>query len=157
MIDLGPAQFTPLGPADAGSLAQACAAIDPWKRMAYPAETLRHFLSGEEPGLRIYALRRDGELAGGVVIRDPWLKGPYLQFLAVLPQAQGQGVGSAVLSWMEAEAGTARNLWVLASDFNARALAFYRRHGFEPVAPLPDVAADGFTEILMRKRLTPPS
>ena len=45
----------------------------------------------------------------------------------------------------------ARNLFVCASAFNARALRFYERHGFRPVARLPGLVADDYQEILLRK------
>lgn len=153
-IDLGLAELSPLKPGEAAPLAKAVAAIDPWRRMAYPVEALTGFLTREDAALRRYAIRRDGAVAGAVAVRHPWLKGPYLEFLALLPAAQGQGIGRHVLEWMEREAGSdSRNLWVLASDFNSRALAFYERHGFSRVTPLPGLAVDGFTEILLRKRL----
>ncbi len=153
-IDLGKGVLAPLEDADAHSLAAACAAIDPWKRMDYAVDVLERYFQTSDPASHRFALTRDGALAGAVVLRYPWLKGPYLEFLAVLPEHQGNGLGRAVLAWMENEvAASDRNLWVLASDFNELALAFYERFGFEPVAPLPDVAAQGFTEILLRKRL----
>jgi GNAT superfamily N-acetyltransferase len=88
-----------------------------------------------------------------VSVRSPWLKGPYLELLALLPKAQGQGIGANILAWFEQEAlkAGARNLWVCASLFNTRALRFYERHGFEQAATLPGLVADGYDEILLRK------
>jgi ribosomal protein S18 acetylase RimI-like enzyme len=73
--------------------------------------------------------------------------------LALLPQAQDQGIGSIIIAWFESTAlkHGARNLWVCASSFNADALRFYGRHGFYPVATLPGLVADGYDEILLRK------
>ena len=69
------------------------------------------------------------ELAGAIGVRRNWLRGPYLQFLGILPAFQRRGIGSVALDWFEGEAraAQAQNLWVAASDFNARALAFYER------------------------------
>jgi GNAT superfamily N-acetyltransferase len=88
-----------------------------------------------------------------VSVRYPWLKGPYLELLALLPQAQKQGIWSSIIAWLESEAlrHQARNLWVCASSFNAGALRFYERHGCRPAATLPGLVADGFDEILLRK------
>ena len=86
-------------------------------------------------------------------MRHPWLKGPYLELLALLPEAQSQGIGSSIMAWFET-AGLqhrARNLWVCASSFNGRALRFYERHGFARAATLPDLVAEGYDEILSRK------
>jgi ribosomal protein S18 acetylase RimI-like enzyme len=88
-------------------------------------------------------------------VRRNWLRGPYLQFLGVLPAFQHRGIGSLALTWFENEArtGRAQNLWVAASDFNARALSFYERRGFNRVATLEDLIVKGGSEILLRKRL----
>jgi ribosomal protein S18 acetylase RimI-like enzyme len=88
-----------------------------------------------------------------VSVRHPWLKGPYLELLALLPPAQNQGIGSSIMAWFET-AGLkhrARNLWVCASSFNARALRFYEGRGFARAATLPSLVADGYDEILLRK------
>jgi ribosomal protein S18 acetylase RimI-like enzyme len=78
-----------------------------------------------------------------------------LQFIGVTPAHQNSGLGSAVLDWMEREARAARerNLWVAVSEINTDAQRLYERHGFFQAARLDDLAWDGRTEILMRKRL----
>ena len=57
------------------------------------------------------------------------------------------------MAWFETASlkHQARNLWVCASSFNARALDFYERHGFARAATLPGLVADGYDEILLRK------
>ena len=138
----------------AEALGPAFAAIDPWLSYPYPASALTAYFSTVEPGAPRYALRVEGNSAGAIGIRDNWLRGPYLQFLGVLPQYQRQGIGELVLEWFEARASAAheRNLWVAASDFNGHAIAFYERHGFMRVASLDGLVRDGTTEILLRKR-----
>jgi len=112
-------------------------------------------LAAVEPGAPRLSLSLDGTVVGAAVIRTAWLRGPYLQFFAVLPDAQGRGVGAAFLSWMEREARAAdeRNLWVVASQINTGAIRFYQRHGFTHIADLDDLAYDGRTEFLFRKRI----
>ena len=145
----------PLAADDAQRLGLAFAAIDPWATYGYPASVLASFLATAEPGAPRFALVSAGKIAGAAVIRTAWLRGPYLQFLAVLPAHQGRGLGSAFLAWMEAEARAAqeRNLWVAASDINADAIRFYERHGFKSTAVLDGLVYDDRTEILFRKRL----
>jgi len=145
----------PLPPEAAEQLGTAFAAIDPWARYPYPAAALAGYFAAQEPGAPRFALRCGGELAGCVGVRLNWLRGPYLQFLGILPDFQRRGLGALALAWVEAEArrGAERNLWVAATDFNEGALRFYERHGFMRVAPLPDLVRDGRTEILLRKRL----
>lgn len=84
-----------------------------------------------------------------------WLRGPYIQFLGFIPEHQGHGLGTRVLEKLECDARAegARNLWVAASAFNANALRFYLRHGFERAAVLDGLIQDGIEEVLLRKRL----
>ena len=121
--------------------------------MNYPADKLAAFLASPDAGATRYAVSVKGKQSGVVSVRHPWLKGPYLELLALLPEAQNQGIGSSIMAWFES-AGMkhgARNLWVCASSFNARALRFYERHSFTRAAMLPDLVADGYDEILLRK------
>jgi ribosomal protein S18 acetylase RimI-like enzyme len=147
--------LAPLTPAEGTRLGALFAAIDPWAAYGYPAVTLSAFLANPEPGARRLALMLGGETAGAAVVRPGWLRGPYLNFLAVVPGAQDRGIGGAFLSWIEREARAAkeRNLWVAASEINTGAIRLYERHGFAQTAKLDDLAWDGRTEILMRKRL----
>ncbi len=152
-IELAGTTLVAMDGTTAAALGPAVAAIDPWARMGYPADVLTRYLGTSDPAAHTFAILRAGALAGGVAVRHPWLKGPYLEFLAVLPEFQGKGVGSAVLGWIEREAIAARerNLWVVSSAFDEAALAFYRQHGYRPVGGLPDLVHDGFEEILLRK------
>jgi ribosomal protein S18 acetylase RimI-like enzyme len=153
--DGGTLIVAPLLPPEGQRLGAVFAGIDPWAAYGYAASTLSAFLVGHEPGARRLALRVDGAVAGAAVVRPSWLRGPYLQFLAVVPDAQGRGIGGAFLAWMEREAraATERNLWVAASEINTGAIRLYERHGFKQIATLDDLAWDGRAEILMRKRL----
>jgi GNAT superfamily N-acetyltransferase len=154
-IDLPRARLVPLAPAICVGLAQAIVAIPPWSVMNYPADAMAIFLASSGDGAHRYLVEAEGEQAGAVSIRFPWLKGPYLELLALVPPFQSQGIGASILAWFEAEGlgAEARNLWVCASGFNERALRFYQRHGFSQAATLPGLVADGYTEILLRKFL----
>jgi GNAT superfamily N-acetyltransferase len=152
--DLGPATLRAITAADAAALGPGLAAIDPWRHANYPAEVVTGYLMRHDPAANRFAIYTGDTLAGVVSVREPWLRGPYLELLALLPPAQGQGIGAAVMRWFEAEARPdASSRWVLCSDFNTRALAFYDRHGFRQVAPLEGLLGEGLTEILLRKRL----
>ncbi len=146
-------RLVPLEPHSVGPLAEAIATMEPWSVMNIPAGRLAAFLASPDGALCRYAVSLDGADAGVVSIRFPWLKGPYLELLALLAQAQDRSIGRTIMAWFEdtARRHEARNLWVCASSSNARALRFYERHGFQVVARLPGLVAEGYDEILLRK------
>lgn len=151
--ELGIGRLAPLDRSAAGLLAERLVAMDPWRRLGYQPDRLQRYLNGDSPALARFRLDCEGELAGVVAVRSPWLHGPYLELLAVLPEHQGRGLGGAVLRWVEAEAGTSHNLWVAVSSFNAAARSFYARHGFSEIGAVPGLVRDGCDEILLRKAL----
>jgi ribosomal protein S18 acetylase RimI-like enzyme len=141
--------------ADAKSLGEGLAAIDPWARAGRTAEQMAAFIGRFEEGARRYRITCAGERAGVMVVRSPWLHGPYLHLIGLLPEYQGHGVGEVALGWLEAEArlGQFRNLWLCVSDFNTRARSLYERQGFAVAGHLDGLVLDGLNEFLMRKKL----
>ena len=151
--ELKGARLVPLHFDSIAPLADAIVAMPPWSVMHYSAHALARFLAAPDGGVSRFLVEIGGEQAGAVSIRFPWLKGPYLELLALLPPFQRRGIGSALFDWFEDE-GTrlgARNLWVCASSFNSPAIRFYERHGFQPAATFSGLVADGYDEILLRK------
>jgi diamine N-acetyltransferase len=151
--------LSPVQPHEAVDLAAWLAAIPPWS--TYPVEpahleSLFRMTAGGAVALAIRIADVPAPI-GVTVVRSPWLIGPYMQFLGLAPSVHGQGIGTRVLSWMEAEAtlAGAPNLWICATGFNDGAQRLYRRYGFETVAALDDLIQDGVPELLMRKRLRP--
>ncbi|RUP10973.1 GNAT family N-acetyltransferase [Hyphomicrobium sp.] len=147
--------FEPMTAEAAECLGSAFAQIDPWAHYAYTAATLAGFLADEEPGTQRFQIIAEQALAGAIVIQSKWLRGPYLQFLGVLPAFHRRGLGRSALGWFEsaARADGARNLWVAASEFNVAAQTFYERHGFVRIASIDGLVAEGTAEILFRKQL----
>ena len=146
--------LAPLPVSLASILAERFAAIDPWAAYPYPPSGLEAYFSAAEPNAPRFLLTVDGKTAGAIGMRLNWLRGPHVQFLGILPGFQGDGLGALLLAWIEGQSGGQRNLWLTVSDFNGRARAFYERHGFCVVAPLPGLVRDDRTELLLRKRLT---
>ncbi len=153
--DLGVCELAPFEAATAASLGPALAAMPPWSVLGWSADAMVGSLVRDVPALARFEVRVDGAAAGIVFIQDPFLLGPYLQRIALLPAHQGRAIGQSVLAWMEERARTvrARQLWLCVSSFNGRARAFYARFGFEEAAVLDKLVCDEFNEILMRKRL----
>lgn len=148
-------RLIPLDPALAAPLGVAFADMSPWRDYPYNASALATYFAKSSPDAPRYQIMLGDEIAGVAGIRGDWLRGPYLQFLGVLPAFQGHGIGAAVLAWFERDARATgqRNLWVAASDFNVAALRFYTRHGFVETARLDALVTEGRAEVLLRKRL----
>jgi len=152
--DLSGCRLRPLAEADTALLAAALVEMEPWRTLGYGATTLAAYLGRDDSALARFVVERQGHAAGLLAIRWPWLRGPTIELLALLPTAQGGGLGGQVVAWAAAEAKpVAANLWACVSAFNAPARAFYARQGFVDAATLPDLVAPGFDEILVRKRL----
>ncbi len=137
-------------------LAAGLSEISPWSLYGIGADEMARFFGPGDNGGDRYVVCVGDVAAGVLVVRPKWLRGPYLHFLGLLPAFQGRGIGGLILDWLEnqarGEAGN-RHIWILASEFNHGARAFYRRNGYEEVAPIDDVIADGVAEVLLRKRL----
>lgn len=145
----------PLAEGEAERLGALCAAFDPYRRLGQTAGALASYLRRPDPALFRFAIEMDSALAGIAAVRSPWLRGPFLEMLALLPEARGLGVGRQTVDWVAAQAGLiAANLWTTVSDFNDAARGFYLRLGFIAVSELPGLVTEGSTEILLRRRLT---
>ncbi|OAN52260.1 hypothetical protein A6A04_00775 [Paramagnetospirillum marisnigri] len=147
-------RLRPLEPADCRPMAEALAAQDPWLSLGFNATALERYLARDDAALARFAVERgeDGR-AGLLAVRWPWLRGAYIELLAVFPAHQGRGLGGAVVDWVAGQtAGITPNLWACVSDFNASARVFYAARGFVEVAPLEDLVAPGRAEILLRRR-----
>ena len=140
--------------AEANQLGGQLAALDPWRTLGFSPAALAGYLLRDDPALHRYAVQVEESLAGVVCVRYPWLRGPYIELLGLAGGFQGQGLGRELLAWVESAAlPVASNVWVAASSFNERALAVYRRAGFEPVGVIEGLVREEMNEILLRKRL----
>lgn len=138
--------------AEAQTIAYACIGFDPYKHLGYRAETLIAYLSRPDPSLNRYAIEAKDKLIGVLAVRRPWLRGPLIEMLALLPEAQGKGHGGRILDRCKTECG--KNLWATVSAFHEPARRFYAKAGFEEVCSLPGIVAEGEDEVLLRWRNT---
>lgn len=155
--DLGVAVLAPIAPEAVAALAARVVAIDPWARIGVPVAAMAARIGAPSDGARRFAIERDGAVVGYVSVRHPFMRGPYLETIAIFPEAQRTGLGRAVVDWMGREvAGREGNLWLCVTAWNTPARAAYRALGFVEVGPLPDLVAPGQDEIFMRRVLAPP-
>jgi len=147
-------RLRPLAVDEAVGVASVLAGLDPWATLGYDAEALARYLIRDDPALRRFvAEQREGRPAGLLAIRTPWLRGPSIELLAVFPDHQRGGLGGMLVEWAGAQAMAGGNLWACVSAFNGAARRFYAGHGFVEVAHLPDLVAEGESEILLRRQI----
>lgn len=85
--------------------------------------------------------------------KGAFMSAPYLRFIAVNDQSRGSGVGSALLKQFEQEtAYVGRDFFLLVSDFNDAAAAFYEKHGYRCIGILTDFVKKGISETIMVKK-----
>jgi len=103
------------------------------------------------PASRFVALSPDGALVGlaasGVSRSDPVVRSEELYDLAVLVEHRGSGVADLLIE--SAVADRPAELWVI--EENARARAFYGRHGFHPHGDSLTVDELGITEVRLTR------
>jgi ribosomal protein S18 acetylase RimI-like enzyme len=148
-------------------------ATEPWRGLGYEAAPLGRYLGrmakerdvwiaraeggrrsrpGREGEGRGPEAGRAGSPLGMVVVQDGFLLGGFVSLLAVRPEATGQGVGRALMEQVAAHVFKGRPwLFVSCDAANPRALAFYRKLGFQKVGRLPDLIKPKRVEILLRK------
>lgn len=81
--------------------------------------------------------------------------GGYLRLIALVPGAEGQGAGAALLDAVEAAvAERTRHIFLLVSHWNEGARRFYARRGYSEVGRLPAFVRADTDEIICWKRLT---
>ena len=146
--------LTRLSRADSRGLAERLVAMDPWRTLQYRADTLAAYLGRPDAGFQRFTVTVAGLAAGFMALRYPWLKGVYLELLALFPPHQGQGLGQELLLWVERQSRPhTKNLWTAVSSFNQPGRRFYEKHGFREVARLENLIIQGQDEILLRKIL----
>lgn len=98
----------------------------------------------------------DGALAGfaWILPHGGFGRSPYLRLIAVSPKTQSKGVGALLLDAAEQHfARDAKHMFLMVSDFNQRAQAFYGRRGYVQVGSVPGFVLADVAEQIWMKRL----
>lgn len=93
----------------------------------------------------------DGEVAGFVIlVAEPGYL--LLENVAVLPAAQGRGIGAGLLAFAEEHARGLRlqEIRLYTNEMMTENLTYYPRHGYTETHRMQD---DGFQRVFFRKRL----
>lgn len=142
--------------ADRDAVVQLLGDSDPWKTLGYTSTDWNRIFVPVPQGRESLVALVEGKVAGIALIREKFLLGDYLELLGVAPWARKSGIGGALLSQVERSVfSRTKNLFACVSDFNAPARAFYKKHGFQEIGPMPDFLIPGSAEMLLRKTAGP--
>ena len=149
-----------LGPTDRGRVEAITRSVGVFREDELPValEVFDAAVAGSSDYI-VLGAEVDGVLAGWICWGPtPCTLGTFdLYWLAIAPEAQGLGVGSALLQELERRlAGAARLIVVETAgraDY-AATRAFYQARGYRPVAVIPDFYAPGDDQVVYVKALT---
>jgi ribosomal protein S18 acetylase RimI-like enzyme len=147
-------------PAHAGQAARFMAVSDPWKSYGFDSEMILDFLENSRRAGMARVVVKDppdsksplpGQQAIGVVCLQPaFLGGRIVEVLAVDAPWRGRGLGRAIIDALCREMPVhMRDLFLLASVNNPKALEFYRHLGFRDVGDLPGLIQPDKSERLV--------
>jgi len=141
---------------DIPALARLMSSDPLWQRYGVTEESAaRRLREGCASGATIAVAEIDGEPVGFVwyVERGAFNRSGYIMLIGVQGDARGAGVGRALMEHAEAALfARAADIFLLVSDFNTAAQAFYGRLGYEQVGTIPGYVVPGITELIFRKR-----
>jgi GNAT superfamily N-acetyltransferase len=124
-----------------------CAAQDPH---ASPELLSQKIAAGE-----VAVAERDGRAVGYLRLEYLWATLPFISLIRVLEEERRQGVGRAILAFLEAALrGRGHDLLLSSSQVDEPSpQAWHRAVGFEECGILVGVNAGGVGEVFFRKRL----
>ncbi|MFB7246120.1 N-acetyltransferase [Streptomyces populi] len=123
---------------------------------ASPAlRALRGTPAERELPLHVWALDEDGGLAGGLA-GHTWTAWLHVTYLWVDDRHRGAGLGTRLLTEAERAAAGRGCTAARVETWDFQAPDFYRGHGYEVVAVIPDYPP-GITEYTLTKQLSNPS
>jgi len=129
---------------------------EPWKQLGYQTGDWDMYFTPTPQARDSYVADLDGTAAGIAVVRQKFLLGDYLELFGVAEWTRGKGLGGRLLKHIESIVfARANNLFACVSDFNIQGRAFYKKHGYQEIGPLPNLLIPGSAEILLRKTMGP--
>lgn len=145
-----------MDPDDREPVVQLLGDADPWRTLGYSKADWNRIFCPTPQGRDCYVALLDGRVAGVAIVKQKFLLGDYLELLGVAVWARQKGIGGELLRHIEELVfKRTKNLFACVSDFNESARAFYRKHGYQEIGPMPNFLIPGSAELLLRKTAGP--
>ena len=149
-------RLRPIQSTDIIPLAELMAASPLWQRYNVTVDSATHRLRhGLDQQATIIVAEINNEPVGFIwtVEKGAFNRSGYIMLIGVQADTQGQGVGRALMLAAEtALFSQVMDIFLLVSDFNQAAQAFYRQLGYQQVGAIPDYVVPGITELIFHKR-----
>jgi len=127
---------------------------EPWITLGRSYEESLKILS--DPTKEVFVAIVNDEVVGCVILNMKGAFIGYIQTVCVMPEWRNKGIGSKLLAFAEARIfRETPNVFLCVSSFNTPAKRLYKRLGYEVIGELKDYIVSGYSEILLRKTITP--
>ena len=133
--------------------AELMASSEPWTTLHITLDQCRSACS--DKGNQVYIANIIDEPCGLLILQDRGVAGsPYIKSVAIAPNHRSKGIGKLLLDFAENMYRPAsKHIFLCVSSFNQQAQKFYLTNGYETVGEFKDYIVDGYSELLMHKRL----
>ena len=143
-------------PTSAENLLDRCALLmsqsEPWITLNRELEHCKEAMRGDHK--EVYVATEDGKLHGFIVLQMAGVFKGYIQSIFVAPEAQGAGLGTALIQFAEKRIfSISPNVFMLVSAFNHRAAQLYFQLGYEKIGTIKNFVIEGYDEFLLRKTI----
>lgn len=139
---------------EAEKCAKMMANSEPWITLGRGYESLLNTLTASAK--EVYIGWAQKEIVGCITLIMQGACVGYIQTVYVSPSWRGKGVGSALIAYAEERIFTEKpNVFICVSSFNEGARRWYKRLGYEEIGELKDYIVAGYSEILLRKTISP--
>jgi ribosomal protein S18 acetylase RimI-like enzyme len=127
---------------------------EPWITLGRDLKGCKDAMEGEYK--EVYVALRNRELLGFIVLQMQGAFKGYIQSVCVTPDAQGAGIGTALIEFAEKRIFLiSPNVFMMVSSFNTKAAELYVKMGYEKIGTLKNFVIEGKDEFLLRKTVGP--
>ncbi|MDH4210573.1 MAG: GNAT family N-acetyltransferase [candidate division WOR-3 bacterium] len=110
----------------------------------------------EDDTSEVHLMKLQNKMIGFAIIKMRGAFVGYIQSVVIEPRYRGKGIGEWFIGYLERRILSEQpNIFICVSSFNRDAKRLYERLGYETIGELKDYIVRGYSEILMRKTVSP--
>ncbi len=110
----------------------------------------------EDDASEVHLMKLQSTTIGFAIIKMRGAFVGYIQSVVIESRYRGKGLGELFMGYLERRILSEQpNIFICVSSFNRDAKRLYERLGYETIGELKDYIVRGYSEILMRKTISP--